>query len=144
VIIFISVRFLLKKITKPNFFKKKTKQNRNWFKLTDKFQFSSVQFGYFIFKTKNYIIFWVFFVISKGFGCGLTRFFFNLVVLLILVWFSLVFFILGLWIQNRTSQYQNRFGSVSKYFLKILTILFNNKAKNKWKHITNRNQSNKD
>jgi hypothetical protein len=43
----------------------------------------SVRFGYFILKTKNYIVFWVFFVISKGFGFGLARFFINFS----LVWF---------------------------------------------------------
>jgi len=43
----------------------------------------SVRFGYFILKTKNYIVFWGFFVISKGFGFGLARFFINFS----LVWF---------------------------------------------------------
>jgi hypothetical protein len=35
----------------------------------------SVRFGYFILKTKNYIVFWVFFVISNGFGFSLAWFF---------------------------------------------------------------------
>jgi hypothetical protein len=90
VIIFISVRFLSKKITKPNLKKKKQNQTETGSNRPVSVQFGSVileqkpkpkrlvsvRFDYFIFKTKNYIIFWVFvFVISNGFGCGLARFF---------------------------------------------------------------------
>jgi hypothetical protein len=43
VLIFGSVRFLSKKVTKPNFFSKKPKPNQNWFKPTG---FGSVRFGF--------------------------------------------------------------------------------------------------
>jgi hypothetical protein len=55
-----------------------------------------VQFSYFILKTKNYIVFfWFFFVISNGFGFGLT-WFFRFCFLLILIRFGFLNILIGL------------------------------------------------
>jgi hypothetical protein len=80
VIIFDSVRFLPIKITKPNFFILK---NQNWTEIESN-RPVSIRFGYFILKTKNYIVFWFFFCnfqlvwfrfSSVFFGFGLVWFF---------------------------------------------------------------------
>jgi hypothetical protein len=77
VIIFGSVRFLLKKkVTKPNFFLKKTKPNRNRFKPTG---FGSVWFG-FLGKNQFKPVWLSFFGLARFFPVwlgwlGLARFF---------------------------------------------------------------------
>jgi hypothetical protein len=59
-------------------------------KSTNWFSSVSVWFDYFILKTKNYIVLWgFFFVMSNGFGFGLSRFFFGSVINLCSVfWFQ--------------------------------------------------------
>jgi len=52
-----------------------------------------VQFGYFILKTKNYIVFWDFVLLSDGLGFGLVQFG---LVLTKPVWFGCGFSILNL------------------------------------------------
>jgi hypothetical protein len=69
------------------------KQKPNWLVLV------SIRFDYFILKTKNYIVFWGFFVISNGFDFDLA-WFFLFGFLLISVQFG--FLVSGLWNQNRT------------------------------------------
>ena len=117
-IIFDSVRFLPIKITKPNFFILK---NQNWTEIESN-RPVSIRFGYFILKTKNYIVFgFFFFVISNWFGFGLARFF------SVLVWFG--FSVSSLWNQNQNQtgwflKYSNQFNwSVFLFFL--LTPTFN-------------------
>jgi hypothetical protein len=85
-IIFVSVRFLSKKVTKPNFFfflKKKPKPNRNRVKPTG---FGSVRFGFFRAKTGSNRFGSVFSVLARffpvlarffRFGSVLARFFFR-------------------------------------------------------------------
>jgi hypothetical protein len=75
VFIFSSIRFLSKKITKPNFLKKKPKSNRNLFKPTG---FGSVRFG---------------FLEQKPVQTGLAWFFWFGSVWLGFFWFDLVFFL---------------------------------------------------
>ena len=72
-IIFVSVRFLSKKVTKPNFFflKKKPKPNRNRVKPTG---FGSVRFGFFRAKTGSNRFGSVFSVLARFFPV-LARFF---------------------------------------------------------------------